>query len=68
VDIVFLDYFSKVVIQVLNELGGKYSASDVQNYLDPSYTIRDYLLDYAKKFWQKNMPNRSLGQGVGYSD
>lgn len=68
VDIVFLDYFGKVVMKVLNDLGGKYSTSEVQNYLDPSYTTRDYFLDYAKKFWQKNMPNCPVGQGVRYPD
>jgi hypothetical protein len=70
VDIVFLDYFGKPMIRVLNQLAGKevYQLSDVQDYLPKTYTTRDYLLDYAKGYWQENMPSCPVGQGVGYTD
>lgn len=69
VDLVFLDYFATLVVKVLNTIGGSYTyANDVSYYLDPSYTTQDYLPDYAKKYWQANVPNCPVGKGVGYPD
>ncbi|EHK97682.1 hypothetical protein M7I_6567 [Glarea lozoyensis 74030] len=69
VDVVFLDYFATTVVKVLNAMGGSYTyANDVSYYLDPSYTTQNYLPDYAKKYWQANVPNCPVGQGVGYPD
>lgn len=68
VDVVFFDYFAATVIQVLNQLGGVYTTADVAYYIDKSYTAQNYLPDYAKKYWQANVPNCPVGQGVGYAD
>jgi hypothetical protein len=69
VDVVFLDYFATTVVKVLNAMGGSYTyAKDVSYYIDPNYTTQNYLPDYAKKYWQANVPNCPVGQGVGYPD
>ncbi|KAG9245647.1 Metallo-dependent phosphatase-like protein [Calycina marina] len=68
VDVVFLDYFASTVVSILNSLGGTYTDADVANYLDPSFTTQDYLPEYAKLYWQANVPNCPVGQGVGYTD
>ena len=66
VDVIFLDYFASTVVSVLNKLGGKYTINDVSYYLDPSFTTQSYLPEYAKKYWQANVPNCPVGLGVGY--
>jgi hypothetical protein len=68
VDVIFLDYFADTVVSVLNQLGGAttYTSADVQYYLPPSFTTQSYLPVYAKQFWQANVPNCPVGQGVGY--
>lgn len=75
VDVVFFDYFAPTVVKILNDLGaasaagGKvYTTADVQYYIDRSYTAQNYLPDYAKKYWQANVPTCPVGQGVGYVD
>jgi hypothetical protein len=70
VDIVFLEYFTSKIIGVLNTLAGRtvYGMGDVGDYLPRNYTTRDYLLDYAKIYWQEGMPNCPVGGGVGFED
>ena len=68
VDVVFFDYFAPTVVTILNKLGGVYTTSSVQYYIDRSYTAQNYLPDYAKKYWQANVPTCPVGQGVGYTD
>jgi hypothetical protein len=66
VDVIFLDYFASTVVSILNGLGGKYTSADVQYYLPPTFTTQSYLPIYAAKYWQANVPNCPVGQGVGY--
>ncbi|KUJ12389.1 uncharacterized protein LY89DRAFT_623543 [Mollisia scopiformis] len=66
VDVVFLDYFASTVVSVLNGLGGTYTTADVSYYLPPSFTTQTYLPLYAQQYWQANVPNCPVGQGVGY--
>lgn len=66
VDVVWLDFFTADIIKVLNSLGGKYTAADAQLYLPKTFTTQSYLPAYAKKYWQANVPNCPVGQGVGY--
>jgi len=68
VDVVFLDYFASTVVTILNKLGGKYTSADVGYYMDPSFTTQNYLPEYAKKFWQANMPTCPVGAGVGFKN
>ncbi|KAG9230102.1 Metallo-dependent phosphatase-like protein [Amylocarpus encephaloides] len=69
VDVVFLDYFAKIVVGILNNMGATYTyEKDVSYYLDRSYTTQNYLPDYAKANWQANVPNCPVGQGIGYPD
>ena len=65
VDLIFLDFFADDIIPILTALGGKYTTADVSYYLDPkTFTIQNYLPAYAKEFWQANVPNCPVGQGV----
>ncbi|PMD65487.1 uncharacterized protein K444DRAFT_703282 [Hyaloscypha bicolor E] len=66
VDVVFLDFFASTVVSVLNKLGGTYTTANVQYYMPPTYTSQNYLPEYAKKYWQANVPNCPVGQGVGF--
>jgi len=66
VDVVFLDYFASTVVTILNQLGGSYTAADVAYYMDPSFTTQNYLPEYAKKFWQADVPTCPVGAGVGF--
>lgn len=66
VDVVFLDYFASTVVSVLNNMGATYTTNDVSYYLPISFTTQSYLPEYAKKYWQENVPNCPVGQGVGY--
>lgn len=66
VDIIFTDYLASTVVGVLNQLGGTYTISDVSYYIDKNYSTQNYLPDYAKKYWQANVPNCPVGQGVGF--
>jgi hypothetical protein len=70
VDIVFLEYFTKSIIRVLNKLAGStvYGLGDVGDYLPRNYTTKNYLQDYAKAYWQEGMPNCPVGKGVGFDD
>lgn len=68
VDVVFLDYFAKVVVQVLNGMGANYTIDDVGYFMDKKFTTNSYLPKYAAANWQANMPNCPVGQGVGYPD
>lgn len=65
VDVVFLDYFARTVVTVLNNMGGAYTIGDVSYYVDPSFTTQSYLPAYAKLEWQGNVPNCPVGTGVG---
>jgi hypothetical protein len=66
VDVVFLDFFASTVVNVLNKLGGTYTTANMQYYMPPTYTSQNYLPQYAKKYWQANVPNCPVGQGVGF--
>lgn len=66
VDLIFLDYIAPNVISALNSIGGSYTTSQVAYYLPPSFTTNSYLPIYAQKYWQANVPNCPVGQGVGY--
>jgi hypothetical protein len=67
VDVIFLDYFASTVVSVLNKLGGTtYTTANVQYYMPPNFTTQSYLPLYAQKYWQANVPNCPVGQGVGY--
>jgi hypothetical protein len=67
VDVIFLDYFASTVVSVLNKLGGTtYTTANVQYYMLPNFTTQSYLPLYAQKYWQANVPNCPVGQGVGY--
>jgi hypothetical protein len=68
VDVVFLDYFASVVVQVLNGLGGAYTINDVGYYMERKFTTNSYLPLYAQQNWQANVPNCPVGQGVGFPD
>ena len=65
VDLIFLDYFAADVLPILNGLGGStYTKADVSYYLDPDvFTTQSYLPEYAKEFWQANVPNCPAGGG-----
>lgn len=66
VDVVFLDYFASTVIKILNQLGGAYTIADVAYYMPETFTTQSYLPLYAQQYWQANVPNCPVGQGVGY--
>jgi hypothetical protein len=66
VDVVFLDYFASTVVKILNQLGGTYTIGDVAYYMPESFTTQSYLPLYAQQYWQANVPNCPVGQGVGY--
>lgn len=61
VDLIFLDFISDSILQVLTSLGETYTAADISYYLPNTgpnaFTTQDYLLAYAKIAWQGNVPN-----------
>lgn len=65
VDLVFLDYFAARVVKILNDLGGSYTLKDIDYLIDKNFTTHSYLIEYAKRNWQANMPNCPGGPGVG---
>jgi hypothetical protein len=67
---VFPNFVTDRLVGLLNTLAGKtvYGAQDVGDYLPRNYTTRDYLLDYAKVYWQEGMPNCPVGGGIGFGD
>ncbi|KAL2352406.1 Metallo-dependent phosphatase-like protein [Cryomyces antarcticus] len=68
VDLIFLDYIAGDVLRVLTGLGAKYTKADIGYYLPTSFTTNSYLPAYAKLAWQANLPNCSVGLGMGYND
>ncbi|KAL8688819.1 MAG: hypothetical protein Q9224_004791 [Gallowayella concinna] len=69
VDLVFFDFIGvNFVIPALTKAGGKYTKEDISYYLDKAFTTNSYLPAYARKFWQKNVPNCPVGKGVGYDN
>ncbi|EMC94032.1 hypothetical protein BAUCODRAFT_36499 [Baudoinia panamericana UAMH 10762] len=68
VDLIFLDFIAPNVLSVLSGLGAKYTTNDVAYYLPESFTTNSYLPLYARRYWQANVPNCPIGQGVGYND
>ncbi|KAF4637576.1 hypothetical protein G7Y89_g499 [Cudoniella acicularis] len=68
VDVVFVDYLADSVVAILNSLGGSYTSADVSYHMPPDFTTETYLPLYAQKYWQANVPNCPVGNGVGYSD
>lgn len=66
VDLVFLDFIGvDYVLPALKSVGANYSKSDIKLYLPEDVTSNQYLPEYAKRAWQKNMPNCPIGEGVG---
>ncbi|KAL8830120.1 MAG: hypothetical protein Q9170_005880 [Blastenia crenularia] len=66
VDLVFLDFIGAgYVIPALNKVGGQYTAADISYYLPKTFTTNSYLPEYAKKYWQANVPNCPVGEAVG---
>ncbi|KAF2103481.1 hypothetical protein NA57DRAFT_63997 [Rhizodiscina lignyota] len=67
VDVIFLDFIEDFVLEALNsaQSSNNYTDADVSLYLPESFTTNSYLPVYAKKFWQKNVPNCPVGCGVG---
>ncbi|KAL8860061.1 MAG: hypothetical protein Q9178_003610 [Gyalolechia marmorata] len=67
VDVVFVDFIGvRFVLPALKQAGGNYTEDDISYYVDKEFTSNDYLPAYAKKYWQANVPNCPVGQGVGY--
>ena len=65
VDLVFLDFISKNVLEALKQTGLAYKSSDIQYFLPPTFTTNSYLPIYAKAKWQAGLPNCPVGNGVG---
>jgi len=66
VDLVFLDFIGvDYVLPAINSVGANYTESDIKLYLPEDVTSNQYLPEYAKRAWQKNMPNCPTGEGVG---
>lgn len=67
VDLVFLDFISSYIVDALNQVGGKFSVSEVTYYMDKSFTTNSYLPAYAKvaSSWQEGVPNCPVGSGIG---
>ena len=67
VDLVFLDFIGKYIVNALNkpEVGGNFSLDQVTYYMDKEFTTNSYLPAYAKIAWQVNVPNCPVGEGVG---
>ncbi|KAK4988299.1 hypothetical protein LTR50_004032 [Elasticomyces elasticus] len=68
VDLVFLDYIAKNVLQAVQALGLNVSQRDVSYYLPEAFTTNSYLPAYAQKYWQANVPTCPVGLGVGFND
>jgi len=67
VDLVFLDFIASYIVDALNQpdVGGDFSVSQVEYYIDESFTTNSYLPAYAKVAWQENVPNCPVGEGIG---
>ena len=64
VDVVFVDFIAeKFVVPALNKAGGSYTLNDVKLYTPANFSSRDYLPEYAKRFWSQG-PSCPVGQGV----
>ena len=70
VDLVFLDFIARDVLNALRGVGANYSTADVSYYLPKTFTTNSYLPLYAQQApdWQANVPNCPVGLGVGYND
>ncbi|KAL8730216.1 MAG: hypothetical protein Q9166_004193 [cf. Caloplaca sp. 2 TL-2023] len=69
VDLVFLDFIgANYVIPALTRAGANYTKEDISYYVDKEFTTNSYLPAYAKKYWQANVPNCPVGQGVGFDN
>ena len=53
VDLVFLDFIASYIVDALNQpdVGGDFSLSQVEYYIDESFTTNSYLPAYAKVAW-----------------
>ncbi|KAH8724465.1 Metallo-dependent phosphatase-like protein [Phaeosphaeriaceae sp. PMI808] len=67
VDLVFLDFITKYIVNALNapDVGGNFSLNQVSYYMDKSFTTNSYLPAYAKLAWQDNVPSCPVGEGIG---
>ncbi|MCJ1232490.1 hypothetical protein MMC14_000443 [Varicellaria rhodocarpa] len=66
VDLVFLDFIADYVLAALAKAGAQYTEADINAYLPVTFTTNSYLPLYAKEYWQANVPNCPVGEGVGY--
>ncbi|KAK3671123.1 hypothetical protein LTR78_008924 [Recurvomyces mirabilis] len=65
VDLIFIDYIASDVLPALAGLGANYSESDVQYYINSTFSTNTYLNVYAQVAWKANITNCPVGVGVG---
>lgn len=67
VDLIFLDFIAKNIVDALNgpDVGGSFSLNDVAYYLPKEFTTNSYLPAYAKVAWQENLYSCPVGSGIG---
>jgi hypothetical protein len=67
VDLIFLDFIAKNIVDALNgpDVGGSFSLNDVAYYLPKEFTTNSYLPAYAKVAWQDNLYSCPVGSGIG---
>jgi len=70
VDLIFLDFIEKDVLQIMQEdLTAPYDAGDVREYLPGNWTTNSYLKAYAqRKEWQRDVRDCPVGLGIGFGD
>ncbi|KLJ05985.1 hypothetical protein EMPG_10598 [Blastomyces silverae] len=57
VDLVFVSFIGKdYVLPAVNQVGGSYTAEDLQPYTPPDFTGDMVLMKYAEMFWQEGVP------------
>ncbi|KAF3010935.1 hypothetical protein E8E13_010181 [Curvularia kusanoi] len=69
VDLVFLDFIASYIVNALNrkDVGGDFSLSQVEYYIDKKFTTNSYLPAYAKVAWQENLEDCPVGEGIGFA-
>jgi hypothetical protein len=67
VDLVFLDFIAGTIVKALNgpDVGGNFSLSQVEYYIDRQFTTNSYLPAYAKVAWKGDVENCPVGAGIG---
>lgn len=66
VDVIYVSFIEKYVIDALNKVGGKYSSKDSSLYLPESFKSNQVMPKFAELEWQANINNCPVGKGVGY--